>query len=185
MSSVTNAAITATSTKDRNTRFGVKPTYSFQANGQWFSTGFKNHGLNKGDVATFEYTTGTYGHEVNPTTIVKGTSAPAVAAPATNVAKPVYTAPLSSGKGVFPIPALDGQRAIVRQNALTNARELWVGLYSTHGKAKDQPIADGEKVCLQIADSIIRIARKFEAYACGDVDLEEVQAELDEMKEAA
>jgi hypothetical protein len=65
------------------------------------------------------------------------------------------------GKGVFPIPALDGQRAIVRQNAITNARELYAA--SKGGKVFD--------FSRDVAAEIVSVARFFEAYACGDLDM--------------
>jgi hypothetical protein len=64
---------------------------------------------------------------------------------------------------VFPIPALHGDRAIVRQNSITNAVKLITD--SVHSTDE----ADWE----QLADIAISIARKFEAYSCGDLDMEQ------------
>lgn len=161
--------------KDVTTKFGVKPTFSFRAGGEWFKTGFKRHGLNPGDVVSFPYSEGKFGKDVEPASITKGGSSGSATAlasiPNVGTAIPIVGAVTtksytpSGGKGVFPIPALDGQRAIVRQNALTNARELYCGL------------ATGDDTMDLAADSIIRLARKFEAYSCGDLDMEEVEAE--------
>jgi hypothetical protein len=62
---------------------------------------------------------------------------------------------------VFPIPALHGDRAIVRQNSVTNAVKLITD--SVHSTDE----ADWD----DLADMVIRIARKFEAYSCGDLDM--------------
>ena len=37
------------STKDVNTKFGLKPTFSMKVNGTWIKCGFKTHGANVGD----------------------------------------------------------------------------------------------------------------------------------------
>lgn len=175
---VSNVAVEQVSQKDVTTRFGSKPTFSFKAGGEWFKTGFGRHGLNVGDVVSFSYTEGKYGKEVDAKAIAKGASSiatgagttatpGAVAGAAGSVAAKPYS---SSGKGVFPIPALDGQRAIVRQNALTNARELVALNYA--GKCYSFEELE------EYARDIIKIARQFEAYSCGDLDQEEVEAEM-------
>jgi len=76
------------------------------------------------------------------------------------------TAPARSGftpaAKVFPIPPLHGDRAIVRQNSVTNATKLVSDVLS---KSKgDVDINDA-------AQLIIKIAREFEAYSCGDLDM--------------
>ena len=75
--------------------------------------------------------------------------------------KPSYGAPK-----VFPIPALHGDRAIVRQNSVTNAVKLITD--SVHSTDE----ADWD----ELADMVIAIARKFEAYSCGDLDMEQAIA---------
>jgi hypothetical protein len=151
-------------TKDVTTRFGTKPTYSFKADGVWYSTGFKKAAVSAGDVVSFNYEETKYGKEVDPKSVVIG-AAPA----ATAVAAPAARAP-SFSRGGFPIPALDGQRSIIRQNALTNARELYVGAAG----GKPFPVDS-----TATTKAIIDIARKFEAYSAGDLDAAEAAAELE------
>lgn len=155
MSEITGV-VESIGTKEVKTRFGMKPTYSMKVDGEWYKLGFNKPRCDKGDTVTFNYTEGTYGREVDAKAISVGTggvkAAPESAAP---------RAPSYSGKGVFPIPALDGQRAIVRQNALTNAREMVVAFDNGDKGIVDYNI---------MSDKIIHIARKFEAYACGDLD---------------
>lgn len=67
-------------------------------------------------------------------------------------------------------PKLDRDRTIIRQNALTNARELVVGM----GENEVEGASDA-------VEKIIQIAREFEAYTSGDLDIEEASAKLTEM----
>lgn len=189
---ITNGVVQQVDSKAVNTKFGSKPTFSFQVDGQWFKTGFTRHGLNAGDVVSFNFNDGTYGKEVDAKAITKGGVGGAAPGPALGLSavgrdmvlgKP----PTSYGnKGVFPIPALDGQRSIVRQNALTNAREVVVARMisqKSFGVLMDDTVAD----------AIIVLARRFEAYTTGDIDAAEVAAEMraeaagaaDELKKAA
>lgn len=166
-------------TKKVNTRFGEKSTYSFKgSDGIWYSTGFKAPSFKQGDTITFEYSAGKYGNDVDLGSVEQAKMS-ATPTP-TNSARVPYTAP-SGGKGVFPIPALDGQRAIVRQNALTNARELMVGILGvTDTWNKKEPVwKDRQNQFDVLSAEVIRLAKKFEAYACGDTDLEEVKAEME------
>lgn len=158
--------------KDVNTKFGLKPTYSFKVNGQWFSAGFKNPNVNVGDSIGFEYEPDKYGNKLHDGSIKKGVSAPAtaVAAPSTGGGSTGY-----NRHGQFPIGALDGQRSIIRQNALTNAREL----YQTFMALSNGEIAfniSGLDM-LTAGDQVIHLARKFEAYTAGDLDMDAAMKE--------
>jgi hypothetical protein len=166
---IENAVVETTSTKSAKTRYGEKTTYSFKAGGTWYKTGFVAHKLNDGDTVSFDFSVGTYGNDVNPASIVKGAATKTIVASVPrNSPAPAY-----SSKGVFPIPPLDGQRAIIRQNALTNAREA----YSSMSDGLSIDFNNHDQV-EQLADCIIRLARHFEAYTTGDTDLREVEEEL-------
>jgi hypothetical protein len=167
MTVLSNVVVEQVSTKDVNTRFGTKKTYSFKVGGAWYNAGFKDPGLSTGSVVTFNYESGKYGNDA--TGIVVGTATPALRGP-------VPSAPSSYPKGGFPIGPLDGQRSIVRQNALTNARELFVSDVSNLFDVSDEDAA---------VATILRIAKKFEAYTTGDADLEEVQSEMEAERKAA
>lgn len=147
-------------TKEVKTRFGMKTTYSFKVGGEWYKMGFTKPMFGKGDAVEFEYTEGTYGREVDKgaISVVSKVSAGEPSIPPAGARSP-FTPAYTGGKGVFPIPALDGQRAIVRQNALTNARELYITVVDINSSELGKA-----------ADGIISLARKFEAYACGDLD---------------
>lgn len=164
--------------KEVVTKFGKKPTFSFKANGEWFKTGFKRHGLNVGDVVSFDYKEGSYGKDVEASAIAKsGTGlVPTAALPG---AQRPSTPPVSSRHGGFPIPALDGQRSIVRQNALTNARELVVASIGVVKSALSMSDVG------EMRDAILTLASQFEAYTAGDADAEYAEAEADMKANAA
>jgi hypothetical protein len=79
--------------------------------------------------------------------------------------------PRTTGSGyaakVFPIPPLHGDRAIVRQNALARATDIYIA--ARGGKPFE---LEGSNL-----DFVISLARKFEAYTAGDLDLAEAEAE--------
>lgn len=173
---VSNAIVTNISRKLVKTKNGPRDTYYFTTTDGQYCTNFKDHGLSVGDVVSFSYVQSKWGMDVDPEDIVKHKPDSPVALPRTAPANAVPRNPKDvaygsggSNKGVFPIPPTDGQRSILRQNALTNARELVV---ATHGGKPFVWSSD-------IADEIIAVARKFEAYTSGD---QEVEAAL---KEAA
>lgn len=147
--------------KDVKTKFGNKQTHSFKMDGEFFSCGFTDPRLSVGDEISFEYTEGTYGKEVAKGSIMRGSSGPA---PASTPAAPA-SAPKSAAVGSrpFPIPPLHGDRAIIRQNALGHASRIAAAGIDSGNEGK----VDMDK----LADRIIHLARKFEAYACGDLDV--------------
>ena len=165
---MTVGIVSATANKDVTTKFGVKPTYSLYIDGQWIKCGFKNPGANTGDEVQFDLTEGKYGKEGTSLTVLKrGTG---VAPPAPTTTNPTPPKAYSSGgykEKVFPIPALHGDRAIVRQNALARATDLYIA--ARGGKSFELE--------LTTLDLVISFARKFEAYTAGDLDMEEAMKE--------
>jgi hypothetical protein len=165
--------ISKIATKTVNTKFGAKSAYSIQADGEWYSYGFKKPAFNEGDEVNFSFTDGTYGKSVDVATvrvITKGSGSPATASTSASKAPgntEVASAPTNRSYGppakVFPIPALHGDRAIVRQNSLTNAVNLLKEYFSEDVEME------------QRAQYVINIARMFEAYSCGDLDMEEAK----------
>jgi hypothetical protein len=161
-----SGAVQEVSTRDVSTKFGVKPTYSFKIDNQWVKTGFKNPRVDVGDMISVDVVDGKYGLEGSNVKVTgKAVSGLAIVSGAKpSVSVPVVTS--SYGK-VFPIPALHGDRSIVRQNALARAADLVAA--SSGGKAFSM---DEDAVT-----RIIALARKFEAYTAGDLDMEEAVAE--------
>lgn len=151
-------------TKEVTTKFGPKPAYTITASGERFSYGFKKPAFAIGDEVDFQYTENTYGKNVDLASvqmIKKGTGAPTPSAPTASPAKAPYSPPSK----VFPIPLLHGDRAIVRQNSITNATKVVYDCVGSNDIDLDE-----------YADTIIRIARKFEAYSCGDLDAQAAEA---------
>lgn len=155
--------------KNVTTKYGSKPTYTLRGtDGKMYNLGFKNPGISVGDTVNVNYTEGKYGNDVTSATpAIGGTAAVAMTAPtpAPREEKKSYSPPAK----VFPIPPLHGDRAIVRQNAITNAREVFV---ASHG---GKPFTVDYEIGSTV---IIALARKFEAYACGDLDMIEAMKEV-------
>lgn len=150
------------STKKVNTKFGEKDAYSIKANGEWYSFGFKKPVFKVGDSLDFQYTDGSYGKSVDVATVRLAASAPAGGTVTSSAMTPPAAGRAYSGPPakVFPVPATHGDRSIIRQNALTNAREVFV---AAHGSVLPwEPDA--------IAKSIIALAKNFEMYTAGDLD---------------
>lgn len=151
--------------KEVVTKFGPKPTFSFKVNGTWVSAGFKDPKVAIGDSISFEYEPDKYGNKLHDGSIKKGVSVP------TPTAASVPAVGGYSRHGSFPIGPLDGQRSIIRQNALTNARETYM-----HYAATDDD--NGVPFSMEVhADNIIAVARHFEAYTAGDLDMDAAMKE--------
>jgi hypothetical protein len=163
--------VEATSTKEVTTKFGVKPTYSMKVEGKWVKCGFKNPGVNAGDNVDFDAVAGTYGLETKSVNILSRAGAAATVASGASTAvgtSATYSSKAGSfGGKVFPIPALHGDRSIVRQNALARATELYVA-------ARGGKPFDLDKSNLEL---IIGFARTFESYTAGDIDLAEAMGD--------
>lgn len=153
------------SQKDVSTKFGVKPTYSFKMGGKWIKCGFKNPHLEVGYQVDFDATSGTYGIETKSVNIISKTASGV----AGSSSSPAKVSPVVGSYGkVFPIPPLHGDRSIVRQNALARAVDIFIG--SAGGK----PYTFEESV----TTTIINLAKKFEAYTAGDLDMAEAMDEI-------
>lgn len=152
-------------TKEVTTKFGPKPAYTIVANGERFSYGFKKPTFGIGDEIDFQYTENTYGKNVDLTSvqmIKKGSGGTPVTA-SSSPAKAPYSPPAK----VFPIPLLHGDRAIVRQNSVTNATKAVADIL---GKTEYSGTIE------DYASEIVRVARMFEAYSCGDLDAQAAEA---------
>lgn len=167
-----SGVVEAVDSKLVNTKFGQKSTYSAKVGGTWLKFAFKNPGLNVGDNIEAEYNVSQYGNDVQSFVKTSGVSAPTTTAGTASAPAAARPAPTSRA-GSFPIPALDGQRAIVRQNALTNARELAIASLGT------TVVALTKKEVEKVADNIIELARKFESYSCGDGEMEAAKAAVE------
>jgi hypothetical protein len=150
--------------KDVNTKFGPKPAYSIMANGERYSYGFKKPTFKIGDTIDFQFTENTYGKNVDLTSVRLLTKGDGATPPPTTVSP--SKAPYSPPTKPFPIPALHGDRAIVRQNSISNATKLVTDSVTKTDSAEWE----------SLAENVIYIARMFEAYSCGDLDMEQAVA---------
>ena len=109
-----------------------------------------------GDEVKFDAgTTGKYCNKLKVVTASTGTPVSSAAASPT-----VRT----GGRGVFPIAKHDGQRSIIRQNALARAVEV-IALMSEGMETRDDICAEA-----------VRIAMELERYTAGDLDAEAEEA---------
>lgn len=170
------------SSKPVTTKFGPKKTYSLQIDGTWYSCGFTDPRCGVGEEVAFESSSGPYGEEIIKGTLVRTGAATSHAARATvAVPTPVAeSAPKSTGGGFqqrpFPVPALHGDRAIIRQNALSHAARILCGVMEVDAAAADDDA---------FANRVIAMARKFEAYSCGDLDREMAEGMINKAKKSA
>lgn len=128
--------------------------FGIMVNGSWYNSKWEIKAA-KGDEVEFDDGGKTYVQKLRVVKSAGGT--PAVSGGGKT--SPGY----NSYRGTFPVTTTDGARAIIRQNALTNATNLVVG--------------SGEKLKLDDAvKKILEVARHFEYYTSGDVDVEAKKA---------
>ena len=157
-----------------NTQWGPKDTVSFVIGGETYSGGFKKwDNVNVGDevLVTFQTTPQGYRNIKGLTVVAAGDGAPV---------PQVNTAPKSGyggggryrqngTEGGFPLHPLSYERALDRRNAVAVA----AGLY---GK-----IFEGcNDITILSKEDIVGLARYFEAYTTGDIDLAEAKAMAEE-----
>ncbi len=156
----------------------AKTGKSVKIEGQWYGAFAKSQlgSAGVGDTIAFTYVSvekdGTTFHNIKGNVTLKEGGGSMTATPAAGEpSAPRSAAPAASyGRSSisFPLAPLDGQRVIVRQNALGHATKLWVdGKYAEHVEAAYS------------ATAIIELARKFESYVAGDLDMEEAKKGLE------
>lgn len=146
--------------------------FSVLVNGEWFGTKAEwapKIKPNKGDTVQFDNGGGKFLKQLK----IMGGSVGGDT-PASSPSRPASGG--SSGGRQFPVPPLAPERTINRQNALTAAVRLYCELvedaFSSYSWSF--PISSNTD------EAIIEIARKFEAYTTGDLDLEEAQKAIEE-----
>ena len=132
-----------------------------EEDGKWYNSKFEIK-ANAGDNVTFDDGGKNY---VNKLKVNTGGVVAKAGSVTTTTAPPKMH--------LLPVP-LDNSRAIIRQNALTNARELYVAAVS-FDKMESQSAQE-------ITDNIIVIARIFENYTSGDADMEKAEATIKAME---
>lgn len=125
--------------------------YGIMISNAWYNAGFKEPTVAKGDEVEFEFNENQWGKEL---TSIHKTGNTSAAAPAqqTSSVDPVWS--------VFKVD-MPKDRAIIRQNALGHATN--VVLSNSHAAAGDLDVVSNE---------VVRIARLFESYSTGEMDVE-------------
>jgi len=128
--------------------------FSILVDDVWYSSKFEIK-AEKGDVVEFD--NGGAGKKwcSKLKVVSKGSGSPAAAVSSGTPAK-------SFSRGAFPVPQLDGSRAIIRQNAVTNANAFF-----------------GNQSMDYTSVELIDMARAIEAYTSGDIEAEKVKAKVD------
>jgi hypothetical protein len=157
----------------------AKTGKSIKIEGQWYGAFAKSQlgSAGIGDTVSFTYVSvekdGTTFHNIKGNVTLKGASEGGTATPAAGEPSVTRSAAPAASYGrssiSFPLAPLDGQRVIVRQNALGHATKLIVEAYPQ----------DPDFDATVLADRIIEIARKFESYVAGDLDMEEAKKGLE------
>lgn len=148
-----------------NTKFGMKNSYFLVVGGERYAAGFKAPSVAAGDSVDLEFdSTSRYKDVISVSKRAAG-DAPTKSTPAAS-------APAGYGGKLFPVPPLHPDRSIIRQNALAHATKVVVDFFAAtvrrDGADAPTPRPFGQMDI--VADEIIRVARKFEAYSTGDLD---------------
>lgn len=171
MSMTATGTIVNITSKQVNTKYGVKPVYAIEmSDGQTYDHGFKKVTALPGTQVSFAYETNKYGKNViEPGTMTAGNTAAVPTLPtSTTIAPP---RPNNYGAKTFPVPKLHGDRSIIRQNALTQARELFM-FHAMADEDNKGLLFFGNKLATpeEAVDAVINLAYRFESYAAGDIE---------------
>ena len=144
-----------------NTFTDDEGNFKFKLDGIWFSNKFKKAPeLRKGDEIDVEF---------SHNTKFKGQFWKNVRVLSSGGGAPTPRSTGSSRPAGFPVPYNSDKRAIIRQNALTNAVNA---------------LTDGDDSVVDIqsfSEEVVKLAMKFEAYTSGDLD-NEVKKEMESEK---
>lgn len=137
----------------------------------WYTVMFSSvlDGFDRGDNVEVEYTTkpSPAGPDYRNIKSIKKAVAPA--------SRPVPAATGAGGFGAartFPVPAFSPERAIIRQNSITNAVKAFAGIPMECAEFDNHN---------DLAEAVIDLARRFEAYSAGDLDRDIVEKEVKAM----
>ncbi len=144
--------------------------------GDRFEWGFGKVPASIGDTVTFNWDVAYGNQQIDQKSFVMGKGSGISSAAASAPPKPAYVPREAKS---FPLPLLHGDRVIVRQNALSHAANIY-------GRSRAATIAQTMPKTVhsmdEVAEDVIKMARKFEAYACGDTEREAADAIMKDEK---
>ena len=154
-------------TRSVKTKFGMKPVYAIQTSEGPFELGFQKPTFKEGDDVEFTFSEDKYGKKVDLPSlrVINSCVGPEFKEPKVNTSKNSYQ-PYSKP---FPIPPLHGDRAIIRQNSLGHAAKVVI-----EGSFCDE-ITNAEEA----ANMVVKLARIFEEYSCGDSERRAAEGEAE------
>lgn len=171
MSSV--GIVESITSKDINTKYGLKKKYSVKIDGTWYDAGWKKPTVAEGTTVTFNSKDTTYGRELD------GGLVPTVAglgAGTSTAAKPAATTRGKYDAVPFPVPPLDPSRSIIRQNALRHATAT---VNMQLEQARHAGVGTSSPSISQIVESVVHAARQYEEYISGYDAMNEAQAKVE------
>jgi hypothetical protein len=151
-------------TREVATKFGDKPVYTLHTDSGQFENGFTKPTCKVGDEVEFTFTESKYGKQIDKGSmrVIRSGGGKEVISKAEK-REFVPTAPKA-----FPIPPLHPDRSVVRQNALRHAAVLIAAKLDPQGPLEIEALGG----------QVIELARMFEAYSCGDIELAVAIAEV-------
>jgi hypothetical protein len=161
MATTITGIVTDITTRTVNTKYGAKPAYTLFVNGDKIDAGFKAPTCKGGDTVTLSFEDGKYGKQLVGTVTVN--AAGPGSAPVSGGATPATVL----GASGFPVPPLHHTRPILRQNAVARAIDTVNHVGLEEEMTMDNFVAE-----------VIRVARKYEEYYSGDLDLAAAKTSL-------
>lgn len=164
--------------KTANTKYGPKPVFDIYVDSTKYAWGWKrpsSAGVTDGATISFDFEAGQYGPKITEGT-VKVLTAGDGSAPVKKAAASVTPITGNRGDAGFPVPVTSDKISILRQNALTNARELVQAYPSLFGADKKPD---------EMVKKILEVASKFSDYTSGRDAEERVKKLVGKVEEAS
>lgn len=176
MANVVNGKVDSSGSRTVPTKTGrMAKVYDLYVDGVKYGFGFKDPatmGISPGTVVNFAYDPARYNSIDMGSLVIRSITDASGTTAGPSSAHTSTPAPAFRGKAdrPFPVPVTSGEYAIIRQNALTNARELVavvMGYNDTSIMLGDDQAWDG------LVNRVLKIAYVFEDYSSGQREVKE------------
>lgn len=184
MANVVNGKVDSSSNRMVPTKTGrMTKVYDLYVDGVKYGFGFKDPttmGIVPGTVLAFEYDPSRY-NSINMGSLVIGAGA---GGPVSGGGSPVSATSVGGSSGPtgappfrgkmdrpFPVPVTSGEYAIIRQNALTNARELVAAMETKSDGIP--PLLGDDAGWNAVVNRVLKVAYVFEDYSSGQREVKE------------